>query len=240
MSEEPTPKIPLHQWTHTGKRVLFVRRCTPDMRSHGGFVWPKSGPVEAPDWRDDTNCGGGLHGWPWGIGIGIGSEILRGDIFQVVSVESAEVRSIEFGKSKFRCGEVVLSGSLAEAMLYTMEGRIAWVKHNSDSSASTSGDSSSASTSGDFSSASTSGNYSSAAISGEKSTIDISASSVGAIAAAEFSWVVRLGAVVVQRWREPVEGNSESFAYLHKLLDSVALGLQDGRTYKIIRGEVQA
>ena len=38
-----------------------IKSVCGDMTSHGGFVWPKSGPVTAPDWRDDFGCGGGLH-----------------------------------------------------------------------------------------------------------------------------------------------------------------------------------
>jgi len=48
----------------------FVRTVKKDMTSHGGFVWPASGPVEAPDWRDDDKCGGGLHGFLNGHGNG--------------------------------------------------------------------------------------------------------------------------------------------------------------------------
>ena len=48
--------------------ILVLRDVKPDMTSHGGFVWPKHGHVAAPDWRDDNQCGGGLHGLPWGVG----------------------------------------------------------------------------------------------------------------------------------------------------------------------------
>lgn len=48
--------------------ILVLRNCKSDRTSYGGFVWPESGHVEAPDWRDDDNCGGGLHGLPWGEG----------------------------------------------------------------------------------------------------------------------------------------------------------------------------
>jgi hypothetical protein len=41
--------------------VLAIRTCKADMTSKDGFRWPESGPVEAPDWRDDFKCGGGLH-----------------------------------------------------------------------------------------------------------------------------------------------------------------------------------
>jgi hypothetical protein len=40
----------------------------PDMRSYGGFLWPESGYVEAPDWNPEPACGNGLHGWLNGQG----------------------------------------------------------------------------------------------------------------------------------------------------------------------------
>ena len=49
-------------------KVLVLRTCNADMTSYGGFKWPASGPVEAPDWKADAKCGNGLHGWLWGAG----------------------------------------------------------------------------------------------------------------------------------------------------------------------------
>ncbi len=48
--------------------ILVLRNCHADGSSYNGFVWPKSGYVECPDWQDDDNCGHGLHGLPWGVG----------------------------------------------------------------------------------------------------------------------------------------------------------------------------
>lgn len=48
--------------------ILILRTCQPDGTSHGGFKWPMSGQVEAPDWQDTIVCGHGLHGLPWGVG----------------------------------------------------------------------------------------------------------------------------------------------------------------------------
>ncbi len=44
------------------EKVLLLRTCDKDMKGHGGFQWPKSGPIEAPDWDPDPNvdCGQGL------------------------------------------------------------------------------------------------------------------------------------------------------------------------------------
>jgi len=49
-------------------KVLILRTCNADMTSYGGFVWPESGPVEAPDWEPTYECGHGLHGLLWGEG----------------------------------------------------------------------------------------------------------------------------------------------------------------------------
>ena len=48
--------------------VLVLRVCRKDGGSSRGFVWPKSGHVEAPDWKPTAECGYGLHGWLWGVG----------------------------------------------------------------------------------------------------------------------------------------------------------------------------
>ena len=42
---------------------LILRTCDANMQSHGGFQWPRSGPVAAPDWNPAPECGNGLHGF---------------------------------------------------------------------------------------------------------------------------------------------------------------------------------
>ena len=49
-------------------KAYMLRTCDPDMTSHHGFVWPKEGTVEAPDWDPRACCGYGLHGLLWGAG----------------------------------------------------------------------------------------------------------------------------------------------------------------------------
>lgn len=50
--------------------ILVLRTCGPGGVAHRGFTYPLTpgAVVEAPDWRDDDKCGGGLHGLPWGVG----------------------------------------------------------------------------------------------------------------------------------------------------------------------------
>lgn len=52
-------------------RGLILRTCAPDMTGYGGFRWPESGYVEAPDWDPAAECGRGLHGLLWGEGEGL-------------------------------------------------------------------------------------------------------------------------------------------------------------------------
>lgn len=51
--------------------ILVLRSCENGGRSRGGFVWPieVGATVTAPDWNGTDECGGGLHGLPWGEGV---------------------------------------------------------------------------------------------------------------------------------------------------------------------------
>ncbi len=160
-----TKKIPLHAWTNGGDRVLLVKCVNMDMTGHNGFKWPEAGPVKPETWSRDANCAsGGLFGWPWGIGLGEGKEILpdskgRWLVFAVWPDNVIEIS----GKSKAVPGndgvlpEVVFCGTMADVMKYTSTGRIAWIEHWSSGAASNSGDSGAASNSGDRGAASNSG-----------------------------------------------------------------------------------
>ncbi len=63
-----TPKLPRLKLAKG--EVLMLRTCDKDGRAHGGFQWPKSGDVTAPDWKPKATCGNGLHGLLWGEGDG--------------------------------------------------------------------------------------------------------------------------------------------------------------------------
>lgn len=126
-------RIPLCRWTHDGDEVLFVKCVEADLSSHNGFKWPVSGEVEAPDWDAAPQCGNGLHGWPWGIGVGIGKEPSPHAL--VFAAPPDSVVEIEPGKCKVPRARVVYVGTLAECMRVTMPGRIAWIEHNAEGSA---------------------------------------------------------------------------------------------------------
>ena len=48
--------------------VLVLKSLPANMKAYGGFQWPESGAVSAPDWKPTDECGNGLHGWLWGAG----------------------------------------------------------------------------------------------------------------------------------------------------------------------------
>jgi hypothetical protein len=98
-------------------RVLVLRTCNADMTSHGGFRWPESGPVEAPDWSPEPECGNGLHGWLWGEGDGNLGDWSPDAKWLVVSVVAADVIDLG-GKVKFPRGEVVYCGDRKGATDY--------------------------------------------------------------------------------------------------------------------------
>ena len=75
-SNDSTAIIPRHQWTHDGAEVLILKYVAKDGTTYGGFQWPLTvgTVVAAPDFTTVAECGGGLHGWPWGFSLGDGKE----------------------------------------------------------------------------------------------------------------------------------------------------------------------
>jgi hypothetical protein len=173
-------KTPAHQWTNGGEEVLLLRCINADGTSYGGFVNSVTvgERIEAPDWDGGENkCGGGLHGWPWGIGIGGGKNPDYAGIWQVLGCKPSEIVEVTEDpnsvKSKTKGGILRYSskpGDWHGAVMHILSGQMAWVAHNADGVAATSGVSSSAATSGVSSSAATSGDSSSAATSGYSSS----------------------------------------------------------------------
>ena len=101
-------------------KVLVLRTCAPDMTAHGGFKWPTSGKVSAPDWQDDGECGHGLHGLLLGEGDGA---LLNWDEhakWLVVEVNKADIRELNW-KVKFPEGKVVFCGDRLGATSYLAE-----------------------------------------------------------------------------------------------------------------------
>lgn len=100
-----------------GNTVLIMRTCDKNMRSHGGFQWPQSGPVVAPDWQPTEECGNGLHGFLWGEGNGELADWSETAIWLVAKVDAATVIDLD-GKVKFPSADVVYCGDLHGAAEY--------------------------------------------------------------------------------------------------------------------------
>ena len=95
--------------------ALMLRTCAADGGSSRGFVWPKSGPVECPDWKPNAKCGHGLHGLLWGEGDG---SLLNWDAdaaWLVVRIVESEAVDIN-GKVKVPNGTVEFFGDRLAAV----------------------------------------------------------------------------------------------------------------------------
>jgi len=88
MSKKTVP-IPSHQWTNGGTEVLVLRFVNRDGKSYGDFQHPmKVGEVvTAPDWNTKPDCGGGIHGWPWGLSMGEGKDSEWSALWQVYRLD---------------------------------------------------------------------------------------------------------------------------------------------------------
>ena len=195
-------KVPVepHNWTDDGDKVLVLRRINPDGTSRGGFKWPDGIDVEVlcPDWNPEPVCGGGLHGWPWGMGLGDGCDYsIITDRWLVIAVAPSDiVGNIEKGlKCKFSRGIKIHDGTFSSAWALISSGRHRCIEamakdgapsisSGNSSTAASSGNSSKAASSGDSSKAASSGDYSKAEQSGP-SGIAASIGSGGTVMAGE-------------------------------------------------------
>ena len=95
--------------------TLMLRTCAADMSAHGGFVWPRSGPVECPDWQPTKACGNGLHGLLRGCGRGSLLNWDEGAMWLVVEILASDVIDLD-GKIKVPRGRVLFAGVRLEAL----------------------------------------------------------------------------------------------------------------------------
>ena len=91
-------------------KVLVLRTSDAQLRSYGGFQWPESGEVSAPDWQPTAQCGHGLHGLLWGEGDGDLLHWEESAVWQVVETSQSELIDLQ-RKVKFKSGFVVHSGT---------------------------------------------------------------------------------------------------------------------------------
>ena len=94
-------------------KAYILRTCNADMSSRGGFVWPREGVVECPDWKPTEECGNGLHGALWGEGDGSLLEWSANAVWVVAGIE--EWIDLN-GKVKFPRADVVFAGPRDEAV----------------------------------------------------------------------------------------------------------------------------
>ncbi len=215
---------PIHQWTHAGDKVLFVKIINKD-RTTGGvggqpkIVWPESGPVKCSDWKPQAVYGNGIHAWPWGMFVGDGKEPNACQPWLVLAVDPADVVQIDGGRCKFPKCEVVYSGEMAGAMYYTSTGRVAWIVDSSSGSAAATGYSGSAAATGDR-------GIAAITVADKYSIIEVSTTGIGAVQGEMFNWKVHTGAIIVQRWARNVA-----------MLKGAKKN--DGKTVLVVKGKVQ-
>ncbi len=100
--------------------ALVMRTCKADMTSYGGFKWPESGIVTAPDWDSKGACGNGLHGLLWGEGDPSLLDWSSDAKWLVCRVEAATI--VDIGeKVKFPSCEVVYCGDAITAGKYVVD-----------------------------------------------------------------------------------------------------------------------
>ena len=165
--------IPVHQWTNGGDEVLVVRFVSKDGKSYGGFQHPVTvgESVTAPDWTPDMTCGGGIHGWPWAMGLGDGKECDWSALWQVYAVSPKDIMGGDGdlkSKVKFRTGILRFVGTWDAATAFVLAGQMSWVHHAASGAASATGWRGAASATGWSGAASATGTSGAASATGER------------------------------------------------------------------------
>jgi hypothetical protein len=118
------------KWANDSGEVLVLRYINADGTTRGGFVNPVvvGESVTALDWHERAECGGGIHGWPWGLSIGDGKEpIYTSVIWQVYGVRPERIINLG-GKCKFQTGVLRYSGDWQGAFEFILSGQIRLVQ----------------------------------------------------------------------------------------------------------------
>ena len=145
---------------NTGK-VLVLKSVKENMASDydPNFIYPQKGLVEAKDWNPSKECGGGLHGWLWGVGDFSSKVRSFKAKWLVIEVDENEIIDL-VDKVKFRKGKVVFCGSFVNAYLFLLERKPLNKK-------TITGDSGHAAATGDYGHAAATGNSGHAAATGD-------------------------------------------------------------------------
>ena len=102
-------------YTVPAGKVLVLRTCAGDLTGYGGFQWPSSGLIAAPDWKKTASCGNGLHGLLWGSGNVGYLNLDQSAKWLVVEVDANSIVEID-RKVKFPSGVVIFVGNRDEAV----------------------------------------------------------------------------------------------------------------------------
>ena len=100
---------------------LVLRTCCKDLTSRNGFQWAGVGETTtAPDWNNNSKCGGGLHGWLYGAGDHSCSNYMDADsAWMVLEVVTEDIVMLD-GKCKFPSAKTVFVGGRKEAAEYLL------------------------------------------------------------------------------------------------------------------------
>ena len=235
-----------HEWTNCGETVLVVKCCDQKGLGYLGYDWNDKVNADIGDkWNSKPVCDdGGFYGWPWGMFVGDGRYPDALGLWAVYAVKPEDLICLDCGKVKWRRGTRVYWGRQAEAMAYTMRGRIALVEKNAAGSASSSGNSGSASTSGYRGSASASGYSGSASASGDlsiaaitcadiNSTVKSGSGGICAVIGEKVNWIVHIDSILIQRWKDKDK-------FKTAVLYPKKLKLKTGQTVKVVKGKINA
>ena len=199
-----------HTWTDANGEVLILKRISAERKTKNDFTWPIGigSVVECPDWNTKQKCGGGLHGWPWGFGLGEGMDYdIIGDIWLVLGAKPKNViGELEDGsKCKFKTGVIRFEGTFAAATNFIKQGFIDCViaacsvsvytetaASGKNSNLAASGKNSNLAASGEYSNLAASGKNSKLAASGENSNLAASGENSKLAASGENSVVAAI------------------------------------------------
>ena len=172
--ESMTPEWSLdraHQWTNGGDEVLILKFVGKDGSSYGGYIWPLTvgTRIEAPDWgtKPDNECGGGFHGWPWGIGIGEGKNPDWNATWLVFGETPDNVLSLGL-KVKTKSATIRFIGSWDQAANFVLRGQMSLIAACTSGAASATGTRGAASATGTSGAASATGESGAASATGTR------------------------------------------------------------------------
>ncbi|MFX0132412.1 MAG: hypothetical protein ACFFDN_02075 [Candidatus Hodarchaeota archaeon] len=141
-------------------KVLMIRSVSKNQKSYNDFKWNLEIDAinEAKDFNDNEQCGNGLHGYPWGFGVGSGSNVDLDHIWFVFETNNAVKIQNEW-KAKCKTAKIIKVGTHKEICdfikPYFEKCIIFLIEQNKNNSSS--GDGANNSSSGDYAKNSSSG-----------------------------------------------------------------------------------